>query len=165
MLLEIYYKLTHPGAENIPTAYKRSLLGEIWHLVRKFICQNIAPNCVTNFMRVNLYRLCGIKIGKGVFIGMKCYLDDLCYDMIEIGNKVTISYGCYFACHGRKQGHNHIIIKDRAYIGMRCNIIAPDDIEIGYKAVIGAGALVNKSVPDNSYAVGVPIRILDKKVV
>ena len=95
---------------------------------------------------------------------MRCYLDDLCYDKIEIGNNVTISYGCYFACHGRKQGHNRIVIKDGAYIGMHSTIIAPDDIEIGESAIIGAGALVNKSVPDHSYAVGVPIRILDKKV-
>lgn len=100
----------------------------------------------------------------GSFIGMRCYLDDLCYDKIEIGKNVTISYGVYFACHGRKQGHNRIVIKDGAYIGMHSTIIAPDDIEIGERAIIGAGALVNKSVPDHSYAVGVPIRILDKKV-
>ena len=48
----------------------------------------------------------------GTFIGMHCYLDDLCYDKIEIGKNVTISYGVYFACHGRKQGHNKIIIED-----------------------------------------------------
>ena len=47
---------------------------------------------------------------------------------------------------------------------MRSNIIAPTDSEIGKRAIIGAGALINKSVPDYSYAVGVPIRILDKKV-
>ena len=46
----------------------------------------------------------------------------------------------------------------------RFNIIAPEDIEIGERAIISAGALVNKSFPDHIYAVGVPIRILDKKV-
>lgn len=161
MLLELYYKLKYPG-KPVPYYYKRSILGEIWHLMRKFICQNIAPNCITNFMRIRLYRLCGIKVGVGTFIGMKCYLDDLCYDKMEIGKNVTISYGVYFACHGNNQWHNKIIIKDGAYIGMRASIIAPKDIEIGKKAIVGAMTLVNKSIPDGKTAVGVPCRILEK---
>lgn len=166
MLLKYLYKMSHPHAVKIPYAYQRSLLKEIWHLIRKGICQNIAPKCVTNFMRVRLYRLCGFKIGGGAFIGMRCYLDDLCYDKIEIGKNVTISYGVYFACHGRKQGHNKIIIKDGAYIGMRASIIAPKgDVVIGEKAIIGTMTLVNKSVPAGMTAVGVPCRILEENVV
>lgn len=163
-VLAYLYKKTHPGVddENIPYWYKRSIIGEIWHLIRKGICQNIAPNCVLTPVRIGLYRLCGFKIGKGTFIGMKCYLDDLCVDKIEIGNNVIISYGVYFACHGPNQGHNRLVIKDGAYIGMRASIIAPKDIEIGEKAIVGAMALVNKSVPDGKTAVGVPCRILEK---
>lgn len=110
-----------------------------------------------------MYRLCGFKIGKGTFIGMKCYLDDLCVDKILIGDNVIISYGVYFACHGPNQGHNKIIIKDNAYIGMRANIIARNDIEIGENAVIGAQSLVNKSVPAGRTAIGVPCKILEKR--
>ncbi len=93
---------------------------------------------------------------------MKCYFDDLCLDKMEIGDNVIISYGVYFASHGPNQGHNRIIIKDNAYIGMRASIIAPNDIEIGEGAIVGAMTLVNKSVPAGRIAVGVPCRILDK---
>ena len=75
---------------------------------------------------------------------------------------VTISYGVYFACHGHHQGHNRILIKDGAYIGMRANITARHDIEIGENAVIGASTLVNKSVPAGVTCVGVPGRLLNK---
>ena len=75
--------------DKIPYWYKRSITGELWHLIRKGICQNIAPNCVLTPVRIGLYRMCGFKIGKGCFIGMKCYLDDLCVDKIIIGNNVT----------------------------------------------------------------------------
>ena len=150
--------------EKIPDWYKRSLLGELWHLIRKGICQNIAPNCVLAPVRIGLYRICGFKIGKGSFIGMKCYFDDLCVDKIVIGNNVIISYGVYFACHGRNQGHNKIVIKDGAYIGMRANITARHDVEIGENAVVGAATLVNKSVPDGATCVGVPGRLLNKKL-
>lgn len=161
-LLTLVYKLRHPKAQyaDIPYWYKRSIAGELWHLIRKGICQNIAPNCVLTPVRIGLYRLCGFKIGKGTFIGMKCYLDDLCVDKIVIGDNVTISYGVYFACHGRKQGHNMIVIRDGAYIGMRTAITARHDIEIGEEAVIGAMALVNKSIPKGVTAVGVPCKVI-----
>jgi len=60
-------------------------------------------------LRIILYRLIGFKIGKDVFIGMKCYLDDVAIDKTIIEDEVVISYGCYFACHGLNQGHTHII--------------------------------------------------------
>lgn len=91
---------------------------------------------------------------------MRCYLDDMCYDLIEIGDNVTISYGVFFACHGRNQGHNKIVIKDRAYIGMNSSIIARKEggLVIGENAVVGACSLVNKSVADNMVVAGVPAR-------
>lgn len=164
MVLKYLYKLSHPKVsdEDIPYWYKRTFLGEFWHIIRKGICQNIAPNCVLTPVRIGLYRLCGFKIGKGTFIGMKCYLDDLCVKEMEIGNNVTISYGVYFACHGPNQGHNRLTIKDGAYIGMRANITARHDLVIGENAVVGAGTLVNKSVPDGATCVGVPGRVMEK---
>lgn len=82
---------------------------------------------------------------------------------MEIGDNVTISYGVYFACHGRKQGHNRIVIRNGAYIGMGATIVARTDIEIGENAVVGARTLVNKDVPAGTTAVGIPCRIIDKK--
>ena len=95
---------------------------------------------------------------------MRCYLDDMCYDMIEIGNNVTISYGVFLACHGRKQGHNKLFIKDGADIGMNSSIVArsSEGVVIGENAVVRACSLVNKSVADNSVVVGVPAREISK---
>ena len=144
-----------------------SLLKIIGKPIRKWMAQCLAPNCIFNNIRLLLYRLCGFKIGKHVFIGMKCYLDDMCYDLLTIGDNVVISYGVYFACHGRHQGHYPIRIEDGAYIGMRASVISKnvDDSErgvrIGKGAVIGACALVNRDVPDGMTAVGIPCRIIE----
>lgn len=162
LLKKFYERKT--GTEA-PYYYNYSLLTIVFKPIRKLVSQVLAPNCPFNNLRILLYRMCGFKIGKGVFIGMKCYLDDMCFDLIEIKNNVTISYGVYFSCHGKGQGHNKIIIENKAYLGMRCNVITSSgDVIIGAKSIIGAGSLVNKSVPDSRTAVGVPIRILTEEV-
>lgn len=165
-LIMMYYKWRHPGVseDNIPTRYKMSLWTGFKKPIRKWFSAVVVPKIPFNNLRVACYRLCGYKVGKGTFIGMHCYLDDLCYDKMEIGENVIISYGVYFACHGRKQGHNKIIIKDGAYIGMRTSVVAPKgDVVIGANAIIGAMTLVNKSIPDGATAVGVPCRIIENR--
>lgn len=121
LLKEIYEKKIGKPA---PYYYDYSFFTIISKPIRKFISQVIAPNCPFNNLRIFIYRLCGFKIGTGTFIGMKCYLDDMCYQQMEIGNHVTISYGVYFACHGKNQGHYPIEIMDGAYIGMRSVILS-----------------------------------------
>ena len=124
----------------------------------------IIPNMVLNGWRVFFYRRCGYKIGKHVFIGMRCYLDDLEPKMFTVEDNVTISYGVFFACHGRRQNHTPITIKKGADIGMRASVISgKNGVTIGENAVIGACALVNKDIPDNATAVGIPCRVISEK--
>lgn len=163
-IIKAYYKWKHPGVpeEKIPNRYRISLWLAVKKLLRKYFSAVIIPTIPFNNLRVSCYRFVGYKIGSGTFIGMRCYLDDLAYDMIEIGSHVTISYGVFFACHGKNQSRHKIVIKDGAYIGMRTSIIAPkDDVVIGEKAIIGAQSLVNKSIPSCKTAVGSPCRLLE----
>ena len=164
-LIPSLYILTHRGVNknNIPQRYNISLWKAMMKPIRKFFSAVIIPTIPFDGLRIACYRMCGYKIKKGAFIGMRCYLDDLCYDMIEIGRDVTISYGVYFACHGHKQGHHTVVIKDGAYIGVGATIIAKEDIIIGKNSIVGARTLVNKSIPDETTAVGVPCRFLNKK--
>lgn len=94
---------------------------------------------------------------------MRCYLDDIEPHMFTVEDDCTISYGVFFACHGRNQQHTPIIIKKGSYIGMRANVISgKHGVTIGENAIIGACTLVNKDVPENATAVGVPCRIIEK---
>lgn len=163
LILRIY-KWRHPGVaeDRIPARYRISLWTAFKKPIRKWFSAVFIPAIPFNNLRVFCYRLCGYKIGKGTFIGMHCYLDDLCYDKIEIGRNVTISYGVYFACHGKKQGHNRIVIEDGVYIGMRSSIIAPQDIIIGAGTIVGAASLVNRSVGKREIVAGVPAKPLHK---
>lgn len=164
-LLARVYKLVMK--KEAPYYYNYSILTIITKPIRKWVTNVVAPNCPFNNIRIFLYRLCGFKIGKHVFIGMRCYLDDMCYDQLIIGNNVTISYGVYFACHGKNQDHVPIVIYDDVYIGMRAIIISNNSesnkeagITIGTGAIVGAGTLVNKDIPSDVTVVGVPCKIV-----
>ena len=150
-----------------PYYYKYSLITIIAKPIRKFVAQVIAPNCPFNSLRILLYRMCGFKIGKNTFIGMRCYLDDRHYDLLTIGNNCTISYGVYFACHGKTQGPHRITIKDGVYIGMAARVILgkseghPDiNVTINENSYVGACTLVNKDVPARAVVVGIPCRVI-----
>lgn len=161
-----YEKLTGKSA---PYYYNYSIFTVLAKPLRKWIAVSVTPRCPFNSVRIFLYRLCGFKIGKHVFIGMRSYLDDMCYDLLTIEDNVTISYGVYFACHGKNQGHYPIMVKKNAYIGMRANVISKNvdgserGVCIGEDAVVGACALVNRDVPAGKTAVGVPCRIIEPK--
>lgn len=110
--------------KEAPYYFNYSVWKIIGKPIRKWFTNVFAANCPFNCILILIYRLCGFKIGKKTFIGMRCYLDDMCHELMEIGNSVTISYGVYFACHGRNQGHLPIVIENNAYIGMRASIIS-----------------------------------------
>lgn len=84
-LIQRAYKFAHPKAEKCPYWTKYSLGAAVAKGVRKWFSVVVIPTIPANGLRVWMYRRCGYKIGRGVFIGMRCYLDDLCY---AIGKKI-----------------------------------------------------------------------------
>jgi acetyltransferase-like isoleucine patch superfamily enzyme len=161
-MVEQFYKQV---LKKEPPYYaKYPLTTIIWKPIRKYINVVIIPNVPFTNLRVALYRMIGFNIGKNVFIGMKCYLDDVAIEKMIIEENVTISYGCYFASHGKGQTHTMIHIKKGAYLGMRCNILSgKNGITIGEKSIVGAGSLVNKDIPNGKVAIGVPIVVKEKR--
>lgn len=157
-IIRLIYKIL---GKPIPYYADYSLWLIVWKPIRKFINVVVIPNIVSARLRTIMYRMLGFKIGKNVFIGMKCYMDDLEPSKTIIEDGVTISYGTYFAVHGMGQKHTTIHIKENAYIGMRCTVLSgKEGITVGHNAIIGAGSLVNKSIPDNAVAVGHPVKVL-----
>lgn len=155
-ILELYYRKKYG---KVPYYAKYSLGVILWRPLRKYLNVVIIPNIPFNNLRIAMYRMLGYKIGKNVFIGMKCYLDDTEPSHTIIGDNVTISYGCYFALHGKGQERLKIVLEENCYVGMRCNLIASNsDLIIGRESIIGACSLVNKpTLPKKTY-MGVPAK-------
>ncbi|MGA2065615.1 MAG: acyltransferase [Thermoguttaceae bacterium] len=158
ILLKAYYKLRR---RPVPYYAEHPLWLLLWKPWRKFLNVVIIPSIPFNCLRILLYRLIGFKIGRHVFIGMRCYLDDVDPGKTTIEDNVQISYGCYFAVHGTQQGHTSIVIQEGTYVGMRAIVISgKNGIVIGRNCTVSAGALVHQSLPDGSTAAAVPARVI-----
>lgn len=104
------------------------------------------------------------KIGKNVFINFDCVFLDLggitIEDNVLIAPKVSLL----------SEGHptepeqrtslttGHIHIKKNAWIGANATIM--QGVTIGENAIVGAGAVVTKDVPDNVIVGGIPAKII-----
>lgn len=131
----------------------------VWKFVRKFLNVVVIPSLPLNCMRIWGYRLVGIRIGKKVFIGMRCYLDDMMPHRVIIEDNVSVSYCVVFAAHGPGEaGRREIILRKGCYIGTNATLLG--GAEVGAYAMVGAGSLVNKPIPPFAVAVGVPARVV-----
>ena len=72
---------------------KKTIWQKVKAFFRKWMSAKIIPHMVLNGWRIFFYRLCGYNIGKNVFIGMRCYLDDLEPHMFTVEDDCIISYG------------------------------------------------------------------------
>ncbi len=109
-----------------------------------------------------------ISVGENTTIGPYTTLGGM--NKIVIGNYVRISKGVVIETAGLnlnapppyKHKAKPINIKDGAWIAT--NAIILGGVTIGENAIIGAGCVISKDVPDNSIIVGQPIRELTKKI-
>jgi len=137
-----------------------SLAMAVWKPVRKYLNVSVIPLIPFNCLRILGYRLIGYRIGKRVFIGMRCYMDDFAPSRTTIEDNVTISYAVVFATHGVGVQDREIILRRGCYIGTHATVLGGADV--GRWATVAAGALVNKPVPPFAVVAGVPARVLSE---
>lgn len=106
---------------------------------------------------------------KGMaMLNFNCTLLDS--NIITIGDRTLIGPGCHIICTNhsidaqeRLTGifdNRPITIGDRVWIGGNVTILP--GVTIGNEAVIGAGSVVTKDIPEGVIAVGNPCRVLRK---
>lgn len=86
---------------------------------------------------------------------------------IKFGKNVKIGYGVIILSASRITGSRNVeIIKEPVIIGnnvdIGSNAVILPGVTIGDNVTVGAGAVVNKDIPANSLAVGVPAKVYKK---
>jgi acetyltransferase-like isoleucine patch superfamily enzyme len=109
---------------------------------------------------------CGknISIGKHVFINQGCHFQD--QGGITIGDNCLIGHCAMLATLNHDFNPSDrgsmipapIVIKSRVWLG--ANVTVTPGVTIGENAIVGAGSVVTKDVPDNAIVAGVPAKII-----
>ena len=145
----------HPSAIVDPGA----TLGEdtrVWHFVH--VCGGAVIGA-------------GCSLGQNVFVGNRVVIGDNCkiqnnvsvYDNVTLEANVFCGPSMVFtnvynprSAVTRKDEYRDTIVRHGATLGANCTLVC--GVEIGAHAFIGAGAVVNRSVPPHALMVGVPAR-------
>lgn len=123
-------------------------------------------------LRPFILRRMGCKVGKGCFMGDYVRIDTSHPDMITIEDNVSIASGSRLLCHQRdfsdfcvgddymKLGYvvKPIVLKKGCLVGMD-SFVMPG-VTIGEGAIVGAGSLVTKDIPEWTIAAGRPAKVL-----
>ncbi|MEM5469861.1 MAG: acyltransferase [Sulfitobacter sp.] len=113
----------------------------------------------------------GVSLGQNVFVGNKVVIGDRCkiQNNVSVYDNVTLEEGVFCgpsmvftnvynprSLIERKDEYRDTLVKRGATLGANCTIVC--GVTIGAFAFVGAGAVVQRDVPDFALMVGVPAR-------
>lgn len=113
----------------------------------------------------------GVSLGQNVFVGNKVVIGDHCkvQNNVSVYDNVTLEEGVFCgpsmvftnvynprSLIERKNEYRDTLVKKGATLGANCTIVC--GVTVGAYAFVGAGAVVNKDVPDYALMVGVPAK-------
>ena len=148
--------------------YEETQKRTFWQKLRKIkntILMLLAYACPTAKIRICLHRWRGVNIGKNVYIGLFCFLDNLYPEYIYIEDNASINAGTMILTHFNPMKRyapifspkvEPVLIKEGAIVAVR-SVIMPGVI-IGQNAVVSANSVVEKNVDDYTLVKGNPAK-------
>ena len=178
-LIELYARFMH-GDGVLDTMMRRVIVGA---------ASNGTGHGVHVASGVNFKHLDRLRFGNGVFLGAGTYVQGRFDGHCEIGDQTWIGPGSYFDARDLTIGEHvgwgpgakvlgsahtaipvdvpiirtDLVIKPvriGAWADIGVNAVILPGVSIGKGAIVGAGAVVNKDVPDFAVVAGVPARFL-----
>jgi UDP-2-acetamido-3-amino-2,3-dideoxy-glucuronate N-acetyltransferase len=113
----------------------------------------------------------GVSLGQNVFVGNNVVIGDFCkvQNNVSVYDNVTLEEGVFCgpsmvftnvynprALVERKAEYRDTLVRRGASLGANCTVVC--GVTIGAFAFVGAGAVIQKDIPDFALVVGVPAR-------
>lgn len=162
----------HSGSllKTIRNSAERRGINPMFFILRKLInsvLYRVSYFCPLNSFRIKCHKWRGVNIGKNVYIGTQCSIDNAYPEYIYIEDDAAIASGSMIIAHSNPYSHfsnitpaqvSPVIIGRGAWISVR-SLILPGVI-IGEKAIVSAGSVISSNVPARSVASGNPAKII-----
>lgn len=145
----------HPTADVDPSA----TIGKetkIWHFCHVMADATIGPRCILGqnvFVGKKVSIGCGVKIQNNVSVYTGVTLEDevFCGPSVVFTNVINPR-----SAIERKEEFRPTLVRLGATLGANATILC--GVTIGRYALVGAGAVITRDVPDHALVVGVPAR-------
>ena len=133
--------------------------------IRNIILYRLTFFCPLNSWRVKMHRRRGVHIGKNVYIGQNCCIDNAYPEYIFIGDDVALTGEVTIVAHINPYSHfkdvfeskvTPIVIERGAWVGVKCTIVP--GARIGECASVSAGSVVTNKVPPYTLVAGNPAK-------
>ena len=155
-----YYKPNENLSQQISNSSSQKKIAKhqlVLKKIKSYLFARLAYNCPVNSWRIKLHRWRGVNIGNNVLIGLKVTLDNSFPEYIYIEDGVSLAGENYILTHSNPYAHfqgildsyvSPVIIKKGAWVTIRVTVLP--GVTIGENAIIGAGVVVYKDVPDGA---------------
>jgi maltose O-acetyltransferase len=152
-------------AKHLPDAW--GPFGEISRKIRRVVSRPLfkeSARIVTVGRGADFGNGCNIIVKDHANIGSYALIEESCAT-VTIGRHVMMGKQCIIISQNHKYGPNgfdgfegkDVVVGDYAWIGHRVTILP--GVTIGTHAIVGAGSVVSRDVPDYAIAVGNPARV------
>ncbi len=146
--------LCYPGLHAL-IAYRFAHRLYKWHIP-------LIPRIISYITRI----ITGIEIHPAARIGRRFFIDHgegvVIGETSVIGDDVLIYQQVTLGGTGKEHGKRHPTVGNSVIIGAGAKVLG--NITIGDNVRVGAGSVVIDDVPENSTVVGVPGRIIERKI-
>ena len=114
--------------------------------------------------KVAIYRLLGMKIGRGVYIGPGVLIDPPYPELITLQDGCFLGIGCRLFTHEITAGNfrlGRIVIGTGSVVGAYATVRS--GVSVGNRVTIGFNSFVNRDVPDVATVVGAPAHMIETR--
>jgi acetyltransferase-like isoleucine patch superfamily enzyme len=130
-------------------------------VVFNFLVISLAKVLPSLSLKRLLLRRTGMKVGKGVAVGLDVQFDIFFPELIELGENCVLGYGATILAHEyliKEYRTGRTRIGRSAVIGVNSTLLC--GVDVGDGAIVAAGALVADDVPAGAAVGGVPARAM-----
>ena len=150
------------GANSLWHVYKTV---PFWKVVKNFIVIQLARYTPFLGMKNWLYRtFLQMKVGKHTSFALMVMPDVMFPEKISVGRNTVIGYNTTILAHEyliNEYRLGEVVIGDEVLIGANSTILP--GLTIGNRAIVSAGTLVHKDVPEGAFVGGNPMRVIYTK--